>query len=171
MKKFLKYSGICAAILALVAFILMLATPAILYDGQDVVAQGTTVIFGKTTTTNAIITTVKSHTDLAWSALLAWIFVMVSLIILLCGVILPALKVKALEKFAGLLNLCAVVLLVVAGIFMFITTPVFFAANGVDSVPDKCALGAGWIIGGILALAAGIVAILPAVADFLGKKK
>ena len=43
--------------------------------------------------------------------------------------------------------------------------------NGGDSVPNNVALGAGWVIGGILALVAGIVAVLPAVADFLGKKK
>ena len=55
---------------------------------------------------------------------------------------------------------------------MFITTPVFFTANGFDSVPNKCALGAGWVIAGILAILAGLVAIAPAAVAFLdGKKK
>ena len=40
MKKFLKFSGICAFLLALVAFILMMATPAVMYKGDDVIAKG-----------------------------------------------------------------------------------------------------------------------------------
>lgn len=171
MKKFLRFAGLCSAILAVVTFILMMATPAILYDGKDVVAEGTTAIFGKTTTYGGGIISFSSKIDLAWTALLAWIFVLLAMLILICGVILPLLKVKALEKFAGLLNVCAVILLVVAGIFMFVTAPAFFTANGFDNVPNKCALGPGWVIGGIIAIVAGVIAILPAVADFLGKGK
>lgn len=171
MKKFLKFSGAIAFVLALVAFILMMATPAIMYK-DDVVAKGIVAIFGKKENVAlAGISFGTAETKLAWSALLAWIFVLLALIILCLGVVLPLLKVKALEKFAGVMNLCAVVLLVLAGIFMFITTPVFWSANGGDKVPDNVALGAGWIIGGILAIVAGVVAILPAAADFLGKKK
>ena len=172
MKTFLKFSGAIAFVLALVAFILMMATPAIMYKGDDVIAKGIVAIFGKKEAVSiGGIGLGTVETKLAWSALLAWIFILLALIILCLGVVLPLLKDKALEKFAGIMNLCAVVLLVLAGIFMFITTPVFWAANGGDSVPNNVALGAGWVIGGILALVAGIVAILPAVADFLGKKK
>ena len=172
MKKFLKYAGACAALLAVVAFVLLMATPAVMYKGEDVVAKGIVAIFGqKETSSIGGLISFTSETKLAWSALLAWIFVIVALVILVLGVVLPLLKVKKLEKFAGLLNLVAVLLLVVAGVFVFITCPVFFAANGFDKVPDNCALGAGWIIAGILAVLAGVVAILPAAADFLGKKK
>lgn len=172
MKKYLKYSGCLAALLALIAFILMMATPSIIYDGKDTLADGVTAIFGKKGSISVLgLISWPTETKLAWSALLAWIFILVALLILVAGIVLPLLKVKALEKFAGLLNLCAVVLLVVAGIFMFVTAPVFFNANGFDSVPDKYALGAGWIIAGILALLAGAAAILPAVFDLIGKKK
>ncbi len=172
MKKFLKFSGAIAFVLALVAFILMMATPAIMYKGEDVIAKGIVAIFGKKESISFMgVGLGTAETKLAWSALLAWIFILVSLIVLCLGIVLPLLKVKALEKYAGIMNLCAVILLVLAGIFMFITVPVFWTANGGDSVPNNVALGAGWIIGGILAILAGVVAILPAVADFLGKKK
>ena len=167
MKKFLKFSGICAFLLALVAFILMMATPAVMYKGDDVIAKGIVAIFGS----KDKVAMFTVETKPAWSALLAWIFVLVDLLVLCLGVVLPLLKVKKIEKFAGLMNLCAVVLLVLAGVFMFITTPVFYNVNGVDSVPSNVALGAGWVIAGILAILAGVVAILPAVADFAGKKK
>ena len=171
MKKFLKFSGFIAALLALVAFILLMATPGVM-SGSDVVAKGATMIFGKKEAVTVIgIKLGDAETKLAWSALLAWIFVLVALLILLVGIVLPLLKVKALDKFAGLLNLCAVVLLVVAGVFAFISLPIFCDANGLSSVPEKWTLGAGWVIGGILAIAAGVLAILPAAADFLAKKK
>lgn len=170
MKKFLKYSGIIAAILAIVAFILMLACPAV-RSGDDIVAKGTTVLFGKKETSTVLGVTFTGETKLAWSALVGWIFVIVALIILLLGIILPLVKVTALEKFAGVLNLVAVVLLIVAGVFAFISLSVFCTANGLDSVPEKWSLGAGWVIAGILAIVGGVVAILPAVVDLIGKKK
>lgn len=171
MKKFLQFSGIIAAVLAIVAFILFMATPGAM-SGNDIVAKGTTMLFGKKEAVTVVgINLGTAETKLAWSALLAWIFVLVALIILLLGIILPLLKVKALEKFAGILNLVAVVLLVVAGIFAFVSLAVFCSANGLDSVPEKWSLGAGWVIAGILAIAAGAIAILPAVMDLIGKKK
>lgn len=171
MKKFLQFSGIIAAVLAIVAFILLLATPAAM-RGDEIVAKGTTMLFGKK---EAVVVAGfnlgTSEVKLAWSALLAWIFVIVALVILLLGIILPLLKVTALQKFAGILNLVAVVLLVVAGIFAFISLAVFCSANGLDSVPEKWSLGAGWVIAGILAIVAGAIAILPAAMDLIGKKK
>ncbi len=168
MKKVLQFSGIIALVLAVVAFILMMATNAVNFSNSLVDAHyaGTTAIFGADTTT--ALGTV--HTNLAWCALLAWIFVLVALIILLAGIVLPLLKVTALQKFAGILNLVAVILLVVAGVFMFLVVPVFLDANSVSS-SDGFSIGAGWVIGGILAISGGVMAILPAVFDFIGKKK
>ena len=53
---------------------------------------------------------------------------------------------------------------------MFLVVPTFYAANEWD-VGDKTQIGAGWVIGGIVAIAAGAFAILPAAAAFFGKKK
>jgi hypothetical protein len=56
---------------------------------------------------------------------------------------------------------------------MFLVVPTFYGANGVEpkDIPDGAAIGAGWVIGGIVAIVAGAFAILPAAAAFFGKKK
>lgn len=174
MKTFLKFSGIIAFVLGLVAFILLLATVGVTfkYEGALVSASGeaagTTVLFGKTEK----IMGVEVVTKAAPTALIAWILIIVALIILCLGVVLPLLKVKALEKFAGLLNLVAVIALVVAGILLFFTVLGFTGANKVDSDAVKYYhLGAGWVVAAILAILGGVVAILPAASAFIGKKK
>ena len=164
MKKVLKYSGIISLILAAIAFILMMATNAVIQGSGSVqvVTPGTTAIFGKSGT--------LVDTKPSVLALLGWILILVGLIIVLLGVFLPLLKVSALEKFAGILNLVAVICFVLGGIFMFLVVPTFYGANDVD-VPNNASIGAGWVIGGILAIAGGVFAILPAAMDFIGKKK
>ena len=167
MKKFLKYAGICSLVLAIVAFILMMATKAIVKtDNSDYFVKGTMAIFGGT---ESLFGALSIKYEGSVMALLAWIFALVALLIVLLGVILPLLKVKALTKFAGLLNLIACVLFVLAGVFMFFVVPTWYAANGLD-VPSKVGIGAGWVIGAILYLGAGAAAILPAAMDFAAKK-
>ena len=169
MKKVLQFAGLISLALAVVAFILMMATNAVIQSSGNVqvVTAGTTAIFGKTEST--ILGDVVTKPSVL--ALIGWILLLLGLLIVLAGVILPLLKVKVLEKFAGILNLAALVCFVLAGIFMFLVVPTFFAANGYDDVPNNAAIGAGWVIGGIVAIIAGAFAILPAAAAFLGKKK
>ena len=170
MKKVLKFSGVIALVLAIVAFILLMATTGVYYQykGSDtrVLYAGTTVLFGNDKETWLG----TAHTSLAPTALIGWILIVVAMIIVALGVILPLLKVKALDKFAGLLNLVAVVAFIVAGVLLFFTVPAFISANGGDNT-DYFHLGAGWVIGAILAIAAGAFAILPAAAAFIGSKK
>ena len=161
MKQFIKFSGLCAAVLALVTFILQLATPAI--TGANIGGwgngnvPGTVAIFGNDTYT------------LSWAGLLSWIFVLVALLGVCCITVCDLLKIKALEKFASLILFVGAGLLLVAGIFMFTVSGTFLAANGLNNLVSA-GVGAGWIIGGILAiLAAGCAALKP-VLDLLGKK-
>ena len=169
MKKVLQFAGLISLVLGVVAFILMMATPAVIQplvgDTQTVYA-GTTAIFGKTEST--ILGDVVTKPSAL--ALIGWILLLIGMIIVALGVILPLFKVKALEKFSGVLEIAACAALVVAGIFMFLVVPTFYAANEWD-VGDKTQIGAGWVIGGIIAIAAGAFAILPAAAAFFGKKK
>ena len=169
MKKVLQFAGLISLVLGVVAFILMMATPAVIQplvgDTQTVYA-GTTAIFGKTEST--ILGDVVTKPSVL--ALIGWILLLVAMIIVALGVILPLLKVKALEKFSGILDIVALACFVVGGIFMFLVVPTFYAANEWD-VGDKTQIGAGWVIGGIIAIAAGAFAILPAAAAFFGKKK
>ena len=169
MKKVLQFAGLISLVLGVVAFILMMATPAVIQplvgDTQTVYA-GTTAIFGKTEST--ILGDVVTKPSVL--ALIGWILMLVAMIIVALGVILPLFKVKALEKFSGILDIVALACFVVGGIFMFLVVPTFYAANEWD-VGDKTQIGAGWVIGGIVAIAAGAFAILPAAAAFFGKKK
>ena len=168
MRKVLQFAGLISLVLGVVAFILMMATPAVIQplvgDTQTVYA-GTTAIFGKTEST--ILGDVVTKPSAL--ALIGWILLLIGMIIVALGVILPLFKVKALTKFAGLLNLIVVIALVVAGIFMFIQVPTFLGAAG-RSDASGYALGAGWIISAIVAIVAGVCAILPAAVDLASKK-
>lgn len=153
-KSQLKLLFLCAEILlAVVALVLLMATPGVfhqdpLFGTKDV--AGIRVIFG------------GDNLNLTWSGLLAFIFIAVAIVLLM---VLCALEV-AKKKFA-LANLCKIViagLLVAAGVFVFFTVPAFTGANGDYSVNiagnalSAYGLGAGWIIGAIVAIAAGAVA-------------
>ena len=85
MKKVLQFAGLISLALAAVAFILMMATPAIIQtlvgDTQTVYA-GTTAIFGKTTSTDVIIGTLTHTTKPSVLALIGWILILVAMIIL-----------------------------------------------------------------------------------------
>lgn len=169
MKKVLQFSGLISLVLAIVAFILMMASDAVIQPiagNTQTVYAGTTAIFGKTEST--ILGDVVTKPSAL--ALIGWILILVGMIIVCAGVVLPLLKINALEKFAGILNLVALVCFVLGGIFMFLVVPTFYAANEWD-VQDSTKIGAGWVIGGIIAIVAGAFAILPAAAAFLGKKK
>ena len=173
MKKVLQFAGLISLVLAAVAFILMLATPAIVLTSGNTqyIYKGTVALFGSKESTNiAGLVTLTSETKPSVLALIGFILLVVGLIIVLLGVILPLLKVNALEKFAGVLNLVALVCFVLGGVFMFIVIPSFASANEWNST-DGVSIGAGWVIGGILAIVAGACAIAPAAAAFLAKKK
>lgn len=167
MKKYLKFSGIVAAVFALVAFILLMATTGVFYKygNSQYNYAGTTVLFGAEEQTWLGTVKVKP----AATGLIGWILIIVALVIILLGIILPLLKVKALEKFAGVLNLVAVAALITAGILLFFSKGAFCSANEWNA--DDAHLGAGWVIAAILAIVGGACAILPAAVDFVGKKK
>lgn len=176
MKKFLKFSGFVAAVLGIVAFILVMAAPALIVKNSLGTASfdGIVAIFGKKEGLTAADALYLTNSDgvivLAPLALIGWILLLSALLIVLIGIILPLLKVHALDKIAGVLNLIAVGAFIVAGIFFFTVVGNLFAANGRD-IANGAAIGAGWVIAGILAILAGVCAILPAAVDFIGKKK
>ncbi len=163
MKQLVKFSGIIAAVLAIVVFILQLASPAI--TGANVLGYGNGSVAG----TQAIFGNSEKDIALSWAALLAWIFVLVSIVVLCAVTVLPLLGIKALEKFENLILFCVAGMLLVAGIFMFLVVPTYMSANGLQDVVNGSA-GAGWIIGGILAIIAAGCAGLKPLSGMLGKK-
>lgn len=172
MKKYLKYSGLCAAVLAIVAFILVMVGQSIVYahDGDiDGIASAAEMIFGGTRGSGVLVVKV----NLAATALIGWILLLAGMLIVIAGVVLPLLKVRALEKFAGVLNLVAVGAMVTAGILFLFSKPAWQSANPdlAQFIPDEAGLSANFVIGAILSIVAGAVAILPAAFDFVGSKK
>ena len=163
MKKLFKFAPLCALLLAIVAFILLLAGQALVHDYQ-VLGQsmhdfysGPVVLFGQGDAA-VLGTSVKYAADdgikTAWNGILAFIFIIVALVALLLSSVMVFVKIKALEKFGG--------------IFMFFTKDAFASANDVQL--DGYALGAAWVIGAILAILGGVVSALPAVLALVEKK-
>ena len=151
MKQFLKFSGVIAFLLTVVGFILFMATPAITYKG-DTAFKGTEVIFGS----KILFAEVKPSV----LALIAWIFVLIAMLLLLCLVVLTFVKKDLLDKFGRIGSIIVALLLILAAIFSFFTVPTFYSANG-GSAPDGISLGVGWIIGAILLILAGGLTICP----------
>ena len=166
MKKFLQFSGFVAALLALIAFIFLLAGNGLVYRYNDSAwfVPGTRAIFGGEVKT--LLGTVKYSP--AATALIAWIFVLLAMIALLVVNVLPLLKVKALDKFAGLIGLIAAGLLLVAGILLFFTKVAFSGSN--SNAFDDYHLTFAFVFAGILSIIGAGVAALPTCLNLLGKK-
>lgn len=157
MKKFLQFSGLIAAGLALAAFIFLLAGNGLIWkDGNfSHTIPGVNVIFG-------------GDYKLAATALIGWILVLLAMLALITVSVLPLLKVKALDKFAGLITLCAAGLLLVAAILIFCSKAAFVGANG--NLYKNYSLTFAFVFAGILSIGGAVVATLPACMNLLGKK-
>ena len=165
MKKYLKFFGPVAAVLALVAFILMLATPGVVQasGNSQYNYPGTTVLFGGDVT----FLWFTGHITLAWSALVAWILLILAFVVIVAMFVLEMLNIKALDKYALFIKLGAAALLLIAGIFVFVSCAVFKAVNEFSG--DGYRLGVGYIFAGILTILAGGVAAVPSVLGLIKK--
>lgn len=162
----LKLLFLCAEVLlAVVALVLFMATPAVKYSlstligGVENPIAGIACIFGSS----------DPKVNLTWTGLLAFIFVAVAIVALCFLCVLVVTK----KKF-GLTNLCKIIiagLLIAAGVFVFFTVPAFTGANGDGSFAAgsianaKYSIGAGWVIGAIVSIAAGAIAGLEVALD------
>ena len=166
MKKFLEFAGLCSLGLAIVGFILMMATPAVAAFAGDNVGYYPAIdaLFG------------NKDAPALWPGLVAWIFVIIALLGGIVLFVLPLLKIDLFGKLSDLASLIICGLLVVAGVFLFFESAAYQAAmSGLGSLISGLAgatyaVGAGWIIGGILLILAGAAAGLPAILRLIGKK-
>ena len=166
MKKVLPFAGLIAFVLALVAFILLMATPAIVSTNSDGAVKGTIAIFGGTEKIWGPLAIEYKGSALA---LIGWILLLVGLLAACVGAIGGLLKVKALQNLGRVFALVAAGCFLVAGIFFFLVVPTWYSANELD-VPNNVAIGAGWVVGAILTLVAAASAACPVVLGLLGKK-
>ena len=155
----LKLLFLCAEILlAVVALVLLMATPGVKYSlstligGVENPIAGIACIFGSS----------DPKVNLTWTGLLSFIFIAVA-ILLLC-VLCVFLVTKKKFAFANLCKIIIAGLLIAAGVFVFFTVPAFTGANGDGSFAAgsianaKYSIGAGWVIGAIVSIAAGAIA-------------
>lgn len=149
MKQFLKFSSVIAFGLALISFILLLATPGVLYKVGSFSFEysGVKILFGEEGVKGAVL------------PLIGWIFIIICLAVLLCDVVAIILKKDFLAKFAKIINLVLAGLFVVAAVFIFLAVPSFLGANNIDA-SDGFVIGAGWVIAAILSILAGGVCLL-----------
>ena len=179
MKKALRFAGLAAFAIGLVAFILLMAGTGLYYKyevGSTVSITkiaGTTVLFGsKEPIAIGSIVIGEAVTKLAPMALIAWILIIVALVILLVGALFPLFKIKAIDKVAGALNLVAVLALVAAGVMLFFTRASFISANEIGENTAKALhLGGAYIVAAIVSICGGVTAILPAIFDFVANRK
>ena len=174
MKKVLKFAPLCALLLTIVAFILLFATKSIVYANGNLQGwyDGPAALFGNGQSLAAwggISVAGKFEGKAAWNAILAFIFILVGLLALIVSSIMVFVKIKALEKFGGLIALIAGGLLLVAGIFIFFTLPAFAGANEWGNT-NNYALGGGWVVAAILAILGGVASACPAVLALVEKK-
>ena len=174
MKKALKFAPLCALLLAIVAFILLFATKSIEYTDGNVKGwhDGPAALFGKgqaAAVLSGVSVVAEFEGKAAFNAVLAFIFIIVALIALVISAIMVFVKIKALEKFGGLIALIAGGLLLVAGIFIFFTLPAFASANDWNTT-ENFALGVGWMLAAIFAILGGIASACPAVLALFEKK-
>lgn len=182
MKTFFKFSGLIAAVLAIVAVILMIATPSLYVVSGDntYTVSGVAALFGEDIIASAGgFSANLGHINPGWAATVAWILAIVAVVALLVVSILPLLKIHALDKFAGIIAIAAAGALLVAGILVFMTQPAMNAANTTtnqvlgQTVKTEAfkdySLNASYVIAAILNIVAGAVAVCPAVANLIKK--
>ncbi len=158
---------LCACTLALVAFILLLATPSLTWTYKGAITgtsqgslSGIVGIFGQA----------DPKYNMPWAGLVAFILMTAGLVLMLLLSCLALLKKKI--AIAGLLKFIAAGLLIAAGVCVFFEVVAWEAANGSgkiaigDLANASYSLAAGWIISSILSIVAGAGVIA---GEFLAK--
>lgn len=146
MKQFLKFAGLVALVLNLVAFILVIAT-----DGIVAKSGGISISYG-----NEYLFFGKDGSKVIVLPLLAWIFMGLTMICLGVLVVFDLMKKDTFKKMEKIIYIVLGAVLLLSAIFVFVTVPSFVSANDIpDSVAGYYHLGGGFIAGGIMAILAG----------------
>ena len=147
---------LCAEVLlAVVALVLLMATPGVKYTLSTIIGNGEKTVAGIA----CIFGNADPKVNLTWCGLLAFILVAVAVALLVVLIVLSLGKKKL--AFVGLLKLIVAGLLIAAGVFVFFVVPAFTAANGDGSFAAgnianaTYSIGAGWIIAAIVSIVAG----------------
>lgn len=186
VKKLFKFSGLCAAVIALVGWLLLMVTPILEYHDGDSYGLVKAGVFGggqavahitaggySADVTSDLVNINGDPAVAAWSVIIAWILVLVAVLALIALFVLPLLKVNALDKLSGIIALVAAGLLIAAGILIFVSGGVYNQAqgqlNGNYLYDDDWKLGTGYVFAGILTILGGLVAAVAPVFGLIKK--
>lgn len=167
MKKALKYFPLVAAALALIALIVGLAAPAVVYDsviGENVSYSGWKCTFGYAEKYSTVLGSgeVEVLSFSFWNLL--------TYILLLVGIVAAVLAF--LKPDMALLGYVAAACFVGATVLFFCACPsTAFAGIKDTEIADLLSLGAGAIVGAILSILAVLAAAASPVLTLLNKKK
>lgn len=185
MKKFLKISGILAILIAIVALVLVMLTPALEYVGNNstYTVSGTTLIFGATQNISMSIPLLGSislgerHINGSAFALIGFILGCVGIVALIIGTFVSFSKENGSRKASILFHLIGLGSFIVAGILMLAAQPIFSSANSFEVYGSKVEiykdfkLTFTWVLSSILIILAGVLAIFPVFKSSVKKKK
>ena len=169
MKKYFKYAGIVSVVLAVVAFILVVACNGAKFEagGYTDKTKGMDMIFAKGDCKGA---------DKSVAGLFGFIFLLVAMIAAIVGVLLPLVGKEMNPKIASIINIVAAVLFILGGILIICTAHSFIDANddGMTKAMIKEAkkhtdCTVEYALAGILSMLAGVVTLVPAVSGFMNK--
>ena len=172
MKKILIFSWYIVTGLTLLAFILMVATPAIdhiNYDDSHSYIDGIVALFGTKKTYDLFITTSTSVISPSPLGLIGWTLIILAISILIVQRFFYKPIRKIIGRFDFILNYSVCLFLLLAGIFAFCVVASFYAANGYNDIPNNTYIGAGWVVSGILLILASLFRLYQLVRNQLSK--
>ena len=145
-----KFGALIGFVLGLVGFILVSVTDAIKVDlgmlGEGSVAAKH-ILFG------------ADNSKVVAVELIGWVLGLIALLLLLVLVIGQLAKVEAINKLGGILGLGVGCALILAGVLAFFVVPAYMGTYGLSG--NGYGIGAGWVIGGVLMVCGGALAVLP----------
>ena len=159
-KKTLKLVFTCLEVVFAIAALCMIFLPAIGVKDSDTSYSGLNAVFGYSTKTNLLVSTVETQVfSFSFLNLLTYLLVLIAVVLLILKL--------AFKKQAKLVNLLSIILLIVAGVFFFLVVQFSVVAEGFSKLyaafgSDPKAgltLGIGAILGGVFALVSALATI------------
>jgi len=160
MAIFRKWGIYLSLFLTVIAFILMMATPAFYFK------------FGKHYYEESGIVAIFGDKDFIYNpycspaALIAWIIGLLGIIVLIALIGWSFLGGEIEARYKGIVELIFAFGFVIAGILVFLVVPTYFGANGEKDVTSFYHICGGWIASALLYIFSGLTLAIPGYLNF-----
>lgn len=188
MKKILVLSGILTVLIGLTLIILLPASHSMIQTGLNgtkwyggaapIFAAG---LMGDTPIKETLLVkaTTKDFTgNLAWTALVSWLFILLGTLLTTLSLILPLFKSRKATNASNILKFVSTVLFITAGVLTFFTVKVFAEAqvsvkkDYAETFIKSYKLSGTWITCAILSMVCGGILVFPFVLKlFISEKE